>query len=298
MTNLKIGVVGIPGAWSTEVLADNVEARTGFRFVIDFADVKINLATGQAMYKEQDLCSFDALIVKKVSKQYSPVSVDRLIALEWINNQGVSVYSNPASMGRLINRLGCTMALSNAGVPMPRTAITESVDHAMSVIEDYESCVLKPLFSTKAMGMCVLNHSDPELCDKLTDFQKDNPVMYLQQKLDLPGRDLGVMFLGDEYIGTYARVSQGEGWNTTTRDGGKYACHEPHEKTIEMARKARDCFDLTYTTVDVVEFENLDNNVIFEVSAFGGFRGAKEGCDIDIAKLYVNYVIQQLEGKK
>lgn len=294
MSKLKIGVVGILGAWSTEVLADNVEKRTGFRCIIDFAEVKIDLSTNQALYKGEDLCTFDALIVKKISKLYSPASVDRLIALEWINTQGVKVYSNPKSMARLINRLGCTMTLSSAGIPMPRTVIAESVEHAVSIVKKYKSCVLKPLFSTKAMGMCVMNHDDPELYNKLNDFHKSNPVMYLQQKLELPGRDLGVMFLGEKYIGTYARVSQGVGWNTTTRDGGKYACHEPHKNTIEMARKARECFDLTYTTVDVVEFDNLDDNIIFEVSAFGGFRGAKEGCGIDVAGQYVDYVIQQI----
>ena len=42
MTDLKIGVVGIPGKWSTEVLADALEARTGFRCVVDMADAVLD----------------------------------------------------------------------------------------------------------------------------------------------------------------------------------------------------------------------------------------------------------------
>ena len=32
----------------------------------------------------------------------------------------------------------------------------------------------------------------------------------------------------------------------------------------------------------------------FEVSAFGGFRGAKEGLGINVAERYVDYVLKQL----
>lgn len=297
MVDLKIGVVGLPGAWSTEVLADAVEERTNFRCIIDYADVRIDLNKKRAWYKDYDLCSFDALIVKKISKSYSPVSVDRLLELDWIKKQGVPVYSDPYSMSLLVNRLGCTLALSSMDILMPKTAITESVDQAVNIVSKYGSCVLKPLFSTKARGMCVVNHDDTDLREQLIAFQCDNPVMYIQQKIPLPGRDLGLMFLGGEYIGSYARVSTGDSWNTTTRDGGKYACHTPQAETIEIARKAQACFNLTYTVVDIVEHEDPSQTIVFEVSAFGGFRGAKEGCGIDVASMYADYVVEQINTK-
>ena len=43
MANYKIGVIGIPGKWSTETLADAVEERTGYRLVIDMAGVSLDL---------------------------------------------------------------------------------------------------------------------------------------------------------------------------------------------------------------------------------------------------------------
>jgi len=297
VTKLKIGVIGLPNAWSTEVLADAIEASTNFRCVIDFPKVRIDLAQGKALYDEYDLCTFDALIVKKISETYSPASVDRLIELDWIKQTGVPVFSDPASMARLINRLGCTLTLSSAGIAMPKTSISESVEDAESIVREYQSCVLKPLFSTKARGMCVVNADDANLKIRLQEFKSENPLMYLQQKINLPGRDLGLMFLGGEYIGTYARVSTGNSWNTTKHDGGKYDCHSPHPETIKMAKKAQDCFDLTYTVVDIVEYRDPKENIIFEVSAFGGFRGAKEGCGIDVASMYADYVIQKIKGK-
>jgi len=298
VADLKIGVVGLPGAWSTEVLADAVEGATNFRCVIDFSDIQIDITQGKAVYGQYDLSTFDALIVKKITKTYSPLSVDRLIELDWLKKTGVPIFSDPYSMAMMINRLGCTLKLSSAGIPMPKTSTAETVDAAINIVRQYGSCVLKPLFSTKARGMCVVNANDADLELRLKEFNQHNSLMYIQQKIELPDRDLGLMFLGGRYIGAYARVSSGKSWNTTTADGGKYDCHTPHPETIELAKKAHDCFNLTYTVVDIVEHDDPADNIVFEVSAFGGFRGAKEGCNIDVASMYVDYVIQQIKGKK
>ena len=54
------------------------------------------------------------------------------------------------------------------------------------------------------------------------------------------------------------------------------------------------CFDMAYTVVDMVEMHDPKDSIVFEVSAFGGFRGAHEGCSIDVASMYADYVIKQL----
>lgn len=297
MHNLKIGVVGIKGAWSTEVLADSLESKTGFRRIIDLNQVRWDLANKAVHFEGEDLLQYDAIIVKKISKTYSPECLNRLHLLSWLNSQGVSVFSDPNDMGRLINRLSCTTALNTADIPMPPTTITESVEEARAAIGDYEEAVLKPLFSTKARGMTLLKADNPALIEQLVQFQNEFGLFYIQKKIPLPGKDLGLMFLGGEYIGTYARVAASDSWNTTTRDGGKYASHTPRESTIAIAKKAQQAFNLAFTTVDVVETDDDSETVIFEVSAFGGFRGAKEALDIDIADLYSNYVINQISNK-
>ena len=46
---------------------------------------------------------------------------------------------------------------------------------------------------------------------------------------------------------------------------------------------------MDFTTVDVAL--TADGPVVFEVSAFGGFRGASEGAGIDAAALYAEYAL-------
>jgi len=294
LAEFKIGVIGIPGKWSTETLADAVEKSTGQRLVIDMAGVSLDLERQRLLFEGQDLCQLDALIVKKISASYNPNTLDRLELLRVAEQAGVRVFSRAENMLRLVDRLSCTVTLRNADIPMPATRVTEDVGAALTAVQDFGSAVFKPLYSTKARGMCVIDaQQDHTLVEReIRAFQAENPMMYIQQKIELPGRDLGMVFLDGEYLGTYARVSKGDAWNTTIHSGGRYAAHTPPDDVIELARRAQAPFAMDFTTVDVAETK--DGPIVFEVSAFGGFRGALEGIGINAAGLYVAHVLRQL----
>lgn len=296
MTDLKIGVIGIPGKWSTEVLADALETKTGFRCVVDMAEVALDLETKALRAGETNLCELDGLVIKKISQDYSPATLDRLEMLRVAEASGVKIFSSTKSILGLVNRLSCTVTLSNAGIPMPATCVTESTDRALDAVARFGGAVFKPLFSTKARGMTLMEAGEGEatLRRKVEDFRVDNPVMYLQQKVNLSGRDLGMVFLGGNYLGTYARVAQTDSWNTTILHGGKYEPFAPDTELIELARRAQAPFGLDFTTVDVGLTEN--GPIIFEVSAFGGFKGALEGASIDAATLYADHVIEKVRA--
>ncbi len=288
MTELRIGVIGIPGKWSTEALADAVEARTGHRRVIDMARVSLDCETMQLLHEGEDLCQYDALVVKKISEIYSPDALDRLELLRVAEARGVRVFSPPVSILRLMDRLACTVSLRMAGAPMPPTVVTEDPQVARAAVRRFGGAVFKPLFSTKARGM-ILVEDGPEADAAIVGFAQANPVMYVQKKLDLSGQDLGMVFLDGAYLCTYARVSGADTWNTTIHSGGRYAPYEPSAELIEMARQAQAPFGLSFTTVDVALTDT--GPIVFEVSAFGGFRGVKEGCGLDAAALVADMVI-------
>lgn len=290
----RIGVVGIPGKWSTETLADAVEARTSYRLVIDMAEVSLDLAAGRLEFRGTDLCELDALIVKKISADYSPATLDRLELLRVAEHAGVRVFSGAERMLRLIDRLSCTVTLRNGGIPMPETRVTEDPEQALRAVREFGAAIFKPLYSTKARGMCVVEISDGDAAAlaAIEAFRSSNPVMYVQRRIDLPGQDLGLVFLGGDYLGCYARVSADAAWNTTIHSGGRYASHQPDAEVIELATRAQALFDMDFTTVDVAE--TSEGPVVFEVSAFGGFRGAKEGIGLDVAARYTDYVLEQL----
>ncbi len=291
MTDLRIGVIGIPGKWSTEALADAVAARTGFRLVIDMAQVVLDLSTGRLLHGDLDLCELDGLIVKKIAEVYSPHALDRLEMLRLAEARGVRVFSRPEAILRLIDRLACTMSLTLAGTPMPDTVVTEDPVKAREAVRVFGTAVFKPLYSTKARGMCLIPDG-PDAAAEIATFAADNPVMYIQKKLNLSGQDLGMVFLGGDHLCTYARVSGGGTWNTTIHSGGKYAPFTPDPALIALGRKAQAPFGLAFTTVDIALTD--DGPIVFEVSAFGGFRGVRDGCGMDAATLLTDHVLARI----
>lgn len=293
-SHVRIGVIGIPGKWSTEALADALEKATGFRLVIDMAEVCAELDSGTLRYHNWKLNELDAVVVKKISEVYSPATLDRLEMLRMLEQAGIRVFSRVTSMQRLIDRLSGTLALYQAGIPMPPTRVTESLAAATSTVWDFESAVFKPLYSTKARGMALIDsHDDPAgMQQAIEAFRQHNPVMYIQQRLRLPGQDLGMVFLGGDYLGTYARVGRAGAWNTTILSGGHYQAYEASDELVELATRAQAIFDLDFTTVDVAETEQ--GPVVFEVSAFGGFHGALKGIGINVAERYVDYMLKEL----
>ncbi len=290
---MKIGVVGTRGGWSSELLADTVAAKTGFRLLVDMEQVCLDLDSGKAWIGGVDLGGLDGLIIKKIGARYSPDLLDRLELLRFLAQRGLPIFSSPLSIMRVLDRLSCTVTLRLGDIPMPPTTITESVDEALGAVERYGAAVFKPLFTSKARGMTVIEHGR-EARSAITAFHAENPIMYLQQKIELPGQDLGVVFLGGKYLTTYARCGTGA-WNTTIESGGKYAPATPGAETIRMAEKAQALFNLDFTCVDVVE--SASGPVVFEVSAFGGFRGIQDACGLDAAAMYTDYVMEKIRGR-
>jgi len=287
----KIGVIGVPGIWSSEHLADALERRTGFRLLMPIEEITLDLGRGKLSYRGDDLDGLDGLVIKKIGSRYSHHSLDRLEVLRHLNSEGMPIFSSPRTIARAIDRLSCTLTLSRGGIPIPDTVITEQIETAADTVSIFGKAVLKPLFTSKARGMKVLEDS-AGIRAEIESFHLEHPVMYIQKLVKVPGRDLGLVFLGGEYLATYARVGRKDTWTTTTHFGGRYESFEPSPELVELARKAQALFGLAFTCVDVAETPEGPN--VFEVSAFGGYRGLLEAHGIDAAQLFADYVLKSI----
>ena len=292
----RIGVIGISDGWSSQSLAQAVAQATGHPpLVIEMEEVRLDLPSGRATARGLDFGELDGLIVKKIGAQYSPDLLDRLEILRLLAARGLPVFSHPERIMGMLNRLACTATLQVAGIPMPPTTLTEDVDQAEAALSEYGRAVFKPLYSTKARGMILLQ-SGPEVREDIQAYASQFPMMYIQKAVDIQGgRDLGLVFLGGEYLTTYARCKTNDSWNTTTASGGRYAPFDPDPEIIELAARAQAPFGLDFTCVDVVL--TPDGPLVFEVSAFGGFRGVVEARGFDPAPLLVKHVLSRLEAR-
>lgn len=292
-TKLRIGVVGTIGGWSSEMLADEVASRTGYRLLIEMKKARLDLPSGRVIYEDLDLSTLDGLIVKKIGTRYSPNLLDRLELLRLLEGRGMPIFSSPSKIMRVLDRLSCTVTLSLAGIPMPPTTITEDPGQAATALLNYGEAVLKPLYTSKARGMVLYPQNGLSAEETIERYRRENTVIYIQKKIDLEGKDLGVVFMGGEYLTTYARAKINESaWNTTTESGGRYVSFTPDPEIIAMAKKAQEPFGLTFTCVDVAL--GPGGPYVFEVSAFGGFRGIASTSGMNAAQLLTDHCIKMI----
>lgn len=287
----RIAVVGTKGGWSSEKLADAAAEITGERILVEMDRVALDLATGAATCDGLVLNDLDAMVIKKIGSKYSRDLLDRLELLRHLRRRGMKIFSSPESIMRVLDRLSCTVELRLNDIPMPPTTVTEDPGAALLALEGYGRSVLKPLYTSKARGMIVVEPG-PEARAAIEEYHQRNAVLYLQKMIDHGGKDLGVAFLGGEYLTTYARRGDGDSWNTTTAFGGKYVPFDPDPEIIEIARKAQAIFGLDFTCVDVAI--TGQGPMVFEVSAFGGFRGIQATSGIDAARRYIEYVASKI----
>jgi len=281
----RVAVIGQPGAWSSERLAEALAGAGADAMIVDLETCSLRLPDPRLFHGGRPLENLAGAVVKKLGDTVEGWAVpERVNLLRHLEASGVPVVSRPEALATAVNRYRMTLELVRAGLRVPETVLTESVDEAEAAVERLGAAVVKPLFTSKGRGMARL---DPSL--NLREFfsrwraQGLGPF-YLQQFIEHPGRDLGVTLLDGDYVGAYWRVARADQWMTTTLSGGRYERAVPPPEAIELAERAARHFGLLFTGVDLMETPD-GGFAVLEVSAFGGFRGLLTACGLDAAPL-------------
>ncbi|MCA9521194.1 MAG: GAK system ATP-grasp enzyme [Myxococcales bacterium] len=284
----RIGVIGTAGGWSSERLAKAFERRTGTRILIDMEEVVLDLEKQRVTARGLDLSELDALVLKKVGAAYSPNLGYRLDLLEFLTPRGVPMFSAPAAIRRALDRLSCSSVLRSNDVPMPATLITEDVLEAVSAVRQFGAAFLKPLLSSKGRGIRLVYDTEDALDDIEAFKDLGNPILYVQQRVEVSGSDICIAFLGGEYLGAYSRVHD----PNERRISRKYQRCAPSDELVELARHAQSLFDLDLTYVELIE--TRQGPLVIDVSAFGEFRSLLDICGVDACEQLADYVLRHL----
>ena len=292
---LRVGVAGIPGAWSTEHLRQALE-RLGCETVTFLpADCIVELPAGAVRHGGADLGDLHAVVVKKLGATTDPMAPSRVHLLHHLEARGVRVFSPAAAIAEVQDRYRMTGRLSQANIPIPRTIVTENIQEAAAAIRRWRRAVVKPLFTSKGSGMLMLS-GEATLRLTLRRWQREwRMPFYVQEYVPHGGRDIGVVVLAGEVLGAYYRVARRDAWLTTTTAGGHYEPCVVTPGMRDLAIRAAEVFGLTFTCVDLVE--SAGGYLTYEVSAFGGFGGLWRTQGIDAAERYAEYVVRTLGGR-
>lgn len=292
---MRIGICGAAGGWSSQRLTEAFAARGAETLPLEAAALSLELRGNgiEVRHGGAALPRLDAVAVKKIGDVQSRAATSRLEALRALEGLGVVVRSPTAAIARAVDRVTMTRTLAGAGIPIPRTLVTWDPEEAHAFLASAGRAVLKPIFTSKGRGMARLEPGTAARDTLQAAASGSDEPLYLQEFVEASERtDLGIALLAGQVVGGYRRVAPASSWMTTIAQGGSYAPYVVPPEIAKLARHAAAPFGLTFTGVDVVLGPGGPR--VYEVSAFGGFRGLFETAGIDGAALFAEHVLGEL----
>ena len=187
-----------------------------------------------------------------------------------------------------------SLALAAGGLPVPRTALGLTPQAALTALDDIGyPALIKPLVGS--WGRLIAELRDRDMAEDLFEYVAALPgpqshVVYVQELIVKPGRDIRAIVLGGELLGATYRIADGIRTNVA-----RGAHTEPCEETSEIAKlavAAAAAVGAEIAAVDLVE-DTSEQLLVLEVNhrvEFTGFQAAMRD-RIDVADRIVDLLI-------
>lgn len=303
---MKVAILGQQSNWHTAVLQAALARRglealcfpitqvvaqvascprvaTAFRPAPPGADGRPRDAAGESL----EDC--DVLLVRGIPAGSLEQIIFRVDVLHRLENAGVRVINSPRAIERTVDKYYTSTLLEDAGLPTPRTVVTEQFDAALAAFHELGGdVVVKPLFGSEGRGM--VRVSDPDSAYRaLRALELGRYVYYLQQFVPHGCEDIRVFVIGGQAVA--AMVRRAETWKTNMAQGAKAVPLSPDAALAAMACQATRAVGADYAGVDILVTEGGAYTVI-EVNGIPGWQGLQEVTQVDIADRLIEYALE------
>ena len=247
---------------------------------IDPRDVVLELG-GNGLEK------YDAALVRCLSHSQA------YYITRWLESAGIPAISPHCVVAACGDKLITSIALQDAGVPIPHTVVAFTPAAALEAIEDLGyPVVLKPLFGS--WGRLLARVSDRYAAEALLEHKQtlggyQHSIFYIQEYVEKPGRDIRTFVIGDETVAAIYRHSPH--WITNTARGGE-ASNCPITPQIDwVSRTAARVVGGGVVAIDA--FEAPDGRILVsEVNHTPEFRNSIAPTGVDIPGKIVDHALE------
>lgn len=212
----------------------------------------------------------------------------RISMMEHLESSGVLVVNPSSASQKTRDKYSMISKLAEAGLPVPRTYVTEMAHWAYRASRNFREIVYKPIAGSLGFGSMKFSDVDMAFNAYKRLEQLGQPI-YLQEYLEKPGRDIRAFVIGDRVLASIYRIAAPGEWKTNVAQGGKAKSMKLSEELEDLALRAVETLDLIYAGVDILETKQ--GPILLEVNAAPSWQGLQKATGIDIAKQVVQDVI-------
>jgi [lysine-biosynthesis-protein LysW]--L-2-aminoadipate ligase len=220
-----------------------------------------------------------------------------LYAIRTLESWGVRCLNRADVIATCGDKLLTSLALERDGIPTPRTAVAFTPEAALAAIEELGyPAVIKPVVGSWGRMVARVNDRDAAeavLEDRATLGSWQQQVVYIQEYVAKPGRDIRAFVVGDEPICAIYRTS--EHWITNTARGGRASNCPVCGPVGETALRAARAVGGGILAIDLVEAPDGRLQVI-EVNHTMEFRNSIDTTGVNIPARMIDYLLAQGEA--
>ena len=292
---MKIGIMTRDqDGWCSTQLREAMKKRNVLPICFDYKPIigRVNY-TPEASVNGIDLTKdIDAMITRPIGRGSLEEILFRMNLLHRLERLGLLIINSPQAIERSVDKYNSLTLFHENGLPVPRTAVTESHDEALECFHELGGdVVVKPLFGSRGVGTTRIN--DPDIAARVfrtLSFHHD--VLYIQQFVNHGGSDIRAFVIGDRVIAAMRRISAN--WKTNVSLGAKPVYLNLSDELKRLAVKAAKVIGCKVTGVDIIEGPN--GPVVIELNSQPGWRGLQSVTKLSIADEIISYVISELKA--
>ncbi|MBU3966830.1 MAG: RimK family alpha-L-glutamate ligase [Euryarchaeota archaeon] len=275
-----------PHDWTGVALCNSVTCSGMKPVMFSFSSATSDVLSGKIHAGKLELSALDAIIVRDLGPAEQNGAALRFDILCQLKDSGVAVINPPEAIARAANKYVSSCLFQKNGIPTPRTVVTGDVDAALGALSSFGRAVVKPVFGYKGIGVeCVKN--DPRGETKLRMLLEKNGMLYIQEFIRNPGRDIRVFVVDGEVKGSIYRIAPIGSWINNLSQGGNAKVCALTQEQEKIALKAAKVTGTVYAGVDIIEG---DRDYVLEINGTPSGKGIFEACGVDVTVGIAEYV--------
>lgn len=234
----------------------------------------------------------DAMITRPIGRGSLEEILFRMNLLHRLERLGLLIINPPLAIERSVDKYNSLTIFKENGLPVPRTAVTESHDEALECFHELGGdVVVKPLFGSRGVGASRIN--DPDIAARVfRTISFHHGVLYLQQFVNHGGSDIRAFVIGDQVVAAMRRISTN--WKTNVSLGAKPVTLNLSEELEKLAVKAANVIGCKVTGVDLIE--GPDGPLLIELNSQPGWKGLQSVTRLNIANEIISYICSKLRA--
>jgi ribosomal protein S6--L-glutamate ligase len=238
------------------------------------------------LFQGEKLSNVDAIIPRI---GYSATSYGATV-LRQFEAQGVFSTISAASLLISRDKLSCLQILAKAGVPIPKTGITNNQFNIRSLLQEISAppYIIKLLQGTQGLGV-ILSESTSNAESILEAFLKIQHSALVQKFIpESKGGDLRIFVVGEKIVGAMKRQAQEGEFRSNLHRGGYAYIVKLSSAEEEAAIKAAKTLNIPVAGIDILQ--SNDGPLVIEVNASPGLEGIEGTTQYDIAGEIIKYI--------